>query len=283
VPRSTATTARTRRAADPAGPRTLPAVEIDVLTAQLGPAVRAGFTTRHGGRSTGPFAGLNLGSHVGDDAGDVEHNRRMLAAWAGSPVRFAHQVHGRDVLVVDDPAHSSDTDTGTVEADAVVAARPGIAVGVLVADCVPVLLADVRAGVVAAVHAGRKGFLAGVLDATLAAMTDRGARPDTVRAAIGPAAGGCCYEVPEELRAEAAARHPAVWAQTTWGTPSLDLRAGCAAALGAAGVADVQVVGGCTIEDPASYSYRRASDRGEPTGRIAGVVRIVPPTPQSRS
>ena len=163
-----------------------------------------------------------------------------------------------------------DADGDAAEADAVVAATPGTAVGVLVADCVPVLLADAEAGVVAAAHAGRKGFVAGVLEATLEAMAELGARPGATRAAIGPAAGPCCYEVPGEMRDEVGAVRPAAPSTTTWGTPSLDLRGGCAAVLREAGVAAVVTVGGCTIEDDDSFSYRR---RGV-TGRFAGVVRL---------
>jgi YfiH family protein len=239
-------------------------VSILVLPADLGAGVRAGFTRRPGGVSGGRYAGLNLGLHVGDDAADVTANRRLLEEWAGAPVTFPRQVHGTSVLLV---GEATDPDA---EADAVVAATPGAAVGVLVADCVPVLLADVEAGVVAAAHAGRKGFVAGVLEATLVAMAKLGARPGATRAAIGPAAGPCCYEVPGEMRDEVGAVRPAAPSTTTWGTPSLDLRGGCAAVLREAGVADVVTVGGCTIEDDDSFSFRRAGV----TGRFAGVVRL---------
>jgi YfiH family protein len=244
-------------------------VSIQVLAAYLGPGVRAGFTRRSGGVSTGPYTGLNLGLHVGDDADAVASNRAQVVAWAGAPVTFPRQVHGTDVLVVRDGAVEGDPDR---EADAVVAVGPGAAVGVLVADCVPVLLADREAGVVGAAHAGRQGFTAGVLESTLAAMAALGARPGEVRAAVGPAAGACCYEVPAGMRDEVGAVRPSAPATTSWGTPSLDLRGGCADVLREAGVADVVMVGGCTIEDDDSFSYRRTGV----TGRFAGVVRIVP-------
>jgi YfiH family protein len=244
-------------------------VTVQVLAVDLGPGVRAGFTRRPGGVSTGRYEGLNLGLHVGDAAADVAANRELAAAWAGGPVTFPRQVHGTDVLVVGD----GDPETA---ADAVVAAAPGAAVGVLVADCVPVLLADAGAGVVGAAHAGRKGLVAGVVEAALEAMERLGARRTEVRAAIGPAAGACCYEVPAEMRAEVGAVRPAAPATTTWGTPSLDLRGGCAAVLREAGVADVVIVGGCTIEDADSYSYRRAAGNGGVTGRFAGIVRVLP-------
>jgi len=191
-------------------------VTIQVLAADLGPGVRAGFTRRPGGGSAGPYAGLNLALHVGDQPADVAANREVLAAWAGGPVTFPNQVHGTAVLVAEsgDPAEP---------ADAVVTAVPGTAVGVLVADCVPVLLADAEAGVAGAAHAGRKGFVAGVLEAALEAMEKLGARRSAIRAAVGPAAGPCCYEVPAAMRADVGAVRPAAPATTLWGTPSLDL------------------------------------------------------------
>jgi YfiH family protein len=122
--------------------------------------------------------------------------------------------------------------------------------------------------VVAAAHAGRRGLAAGVLTRTLAAMVELGADPGRVEAALGPAAGGCCYEVPAAMRDDVEAAVPGSAATTTWGTPALDLRAGAGQQLAALGVRDVRVVGGCTIEDPTLYSFRR--DRV--TGRFAGVV-----------
>jgi YfiH family protein len=219
--------------------------------------------------STGDWEGLDLALHVGDDAAAVRRNRERLAAWAAAPVRFGRQVHGTTALVL---GPGSDRDADTTEADALVTAERGVPVGVLVADCVPVLLADAEAGVVAAVHAGRRGLLAGVLARALDAMARLGARPARTRAAIGPAAGGCCYEVPVDLADEACARRPELQARTTWGTPSLDLRAGAVADLRDGGVTEVALVGGCTIEEPALYSYRRSTV----TGRFAGVAVLLP-------
>jgi len=249
-----------------------------LLRADLGPDVVAGWTARAGGVSTGPWAGLDLGQHVGDDPAAVAANRRLLGEVLGAPVVFARQVHGvRSALVDPDAVLEPDpylADLGERDGgyDALVSATPGTALGVLVADCVPVLLADAGAGVVATAHAGRPGLLAGVLQSVVEAMTAVGARPRRIRAALGPCAGGCCYEVPQQLQDDACTVLPAARARTTWGTPSLDLRAGCAAALHAAGVDDVQVVGGCTIEDVSLYSYRRA----RVTGRFAGAVRMLP-------
>ena len=243
---------------------------VPVLPADLGAGVRAGFTTREGGVSVGDWEGLDLGLHVGDDPQAVRRNRERLAAWAGAPVRFARQVHGTTALVL--TGTGADPDADGAEADALVTARRGLPVGVLVADCMPVLLADAEAGVVAAVHAGRRGLLAGVLSAAVATMAALGAEAGRVRAAVGPAAGPCCYEVPAELADAAAGGRPELRATTTWGTPSLDLRAGAVAELHRAGVAGVALVGGCTIEDPRLYSYRRRPV----TGRSAGVVTLRP-------
>jgi polyphenol oxidase len=241
---------------------------LTILEADLGRGVRAGFTTRSGGVSTGAWAGLDLALHVGDDPDAVRRNRGLLAAWVGAPVRFARQVHATTVAVLPRP----DADDPEPEADALVTAERGLPVGVLVADCVPVLLADASAGIVAAVHAGRRGLLAGVLARAVEAMTAAGADAARIRAGVGPAAGGCCYEVPADLQEQACAGRPELRATTTWGTPALDLRAGTVAELSECGLAEVQLLGGCTIEDSSFYSYRR--DRV--TGRLAGVVTILP-------
>ncbi len=246
---------------------------LPVMTVDLGPGVLAGFTTRHGGVSTGPWASLDLALHVGDDPRLVARNRKRLASWVGAPVSFGQQVHGTRVRVLAGAA-GMPTAGGEAEpapeCDATVATDHGAAVGVLVADCVPVLLADPEAGVVAAAHAGRRGLLDGLLEVTVDALVAHGAQASRLRAALGPSAGACCYEVGEQMRADAAARRPSVWGQTSWGTPSLDLRAGCRAALASCGVHHVIEVGGCTIESPDHFSYRRAPV----TGRFAGFVRM---------
>ncbi|HEY6793409.1 MAG TPA: laccase domain-containing protein, partial [Kineosporiaceae bacterium] len=144
-----------------------------LVPVELAPGVVAGFTRRRGGVSVGAWEGLDLGLHVGDDPTAVATNRRRLAEAVGAPVVFARQVHGtrtavlpRDAGAGHDPCTS---DLGEREGgyDALVATSPGVPVGVMVADCVPVLLADAEAGVVAAAHAGRPGLLAGVLASVL--------------------------------------------------------------------------------------------------------------------
>jgi polyphenol oxidase len=251
---------------------------LQLRSVDLGAGVVAGYTTRLGGVSAGDWQGLDLGLHVGDDPVDVAANRRLLAAAVGAPVVFGRQVHGTRTAMVpaerpapEDPcvADLGQDDGGF---DALVTAGSGTALGVLVADCVPVLLADAEAGVVATAHAGRPGLLAGVLDAVIDGMVAAGARPRRIRAALGPSAGACCYEVPQALQDQACAVLPQLRARTTWGTSSLDLRAGCVAALERRGVVAVTLVGGCTIEDVRFYSYRRA----RVTGRFAGAVMMTP-------
>ena len=245
---------------------------LTVLPADLGPGVRGAFTNRAGGVSVGPHAGLDLALHVGDHPGAVRENRALLAAWAGAPVRFARQVHGTTVVRVPQEGEAVEEAAAEPEADALVTSHVGVPLGVLVADCLPVLLADARAGVAAVAHAGRRGLLAGVLLRVVEAMAALGARPGGIRACVGPAAGGCCYEVPADMLEEAVAAVPELGATTTWGTPSLDLRAGAVAQLRDLGVAAVTTAGGCTIEDASFYSYRRSRQ----TGRFAGVVVLAP-------
>jgi YfiH family protein len=181
-------------------------------------------------------------------------------------VRFArlHQVHGDDVLRVEAPG--SVPPGGAPTGDALVTTTRGQGLMVRVADCVPVLLADPVAGVVGAVHSGRPGLALGVAVRAVERMRDAGA--DRLVAWVGPHVCGGCYEVPEELRAEVAARVPAAYAETTWGTPALDIGAGVRAQLEAVDV-EVVLAGGCTREDPALHSYRRD---GAAAGRLAGLV-----------
>lgn len=239
--------------------------EPPVLEVDLGPGVRAGFTTAEDG--------FNLGLNVGDREERVLARRAVLDRWVGAPVVFARQVHAADVVVVSAAAPSGELFVAT--ADALVAVSSAVAPAVLVADCVPLLLADAQAGVVAAVHAGRRGLVAGVVEAALARMEGLGARPGRTRAVIGPAACGACYEVPADLRDEVAAVLPGTASTTSWGTPALDLPAGVRDRLTEAGVTGVIEVGGCTIEDHRWFSHRGTAS-GRPAGRGAAVVRLLP-------
>lgn len=226
-----------------------------VIRVSLGPGAHGLFTTRAGGVSAVPFQSLNLGGAAGDDPDHVRANRAIAADLLGAPVAYAHQVHGTDVL---EPGCTDGT------GDALLGTEHGV--GVLVADCVPVLLAG--PGLVAAVHAGRRGLLAGVVQNALAAMDARGA--GATHAVIGPAICGRCYEVPADLRDDAEAVDPALGATTSWGTPSIDLAAGVAAVLRRAGVSRIDDVGLCTYQDHRFYSYRREGR----TGRFAGLVAL---------
>ncbi|QOR72154.1 laccase domain-containing protein [Ruania alkalisoli] len=241
----------------------------EVLTADLGPGVWAAFTTRAGGRSSAPYDTFNLGAAVGDDPVAVEANRQLLSDRAGAPVVFLTQVHACDVVL--DPRPGQPVGEESV-ADAVVLTDPCAAAAVLVADCLPVLLAGVNdrgvPGAVAAVHAGRRGVLAGIVGQAVARM--RGAGFEVRRAAVGPAICGRCYEVPEQMQRECLDLLPSLAARTWQGSPALDLRAGVQTQLRAAGVTEVDDHAVCTREDPRFYSYRRDGQ----TGRFAGVVRL---------
>lgn len=244
----------------------VPAVPVlPVLAVDLGPGIRAGFSTRAGGVGAGRFATANLSLSVGDGPAVVAANRERLAAWAGMPVRIHRQVHGTGVASAADPVRDAD----------VVLAGPGRAASVLAADCMPVLLADPVAGVAAAAHAGRVGLAAGVLQAAVAAMAARGADPARVRAVVGPSVCGRCYEVPAAMRDEVDRLVPGTAARTRAGTPALDLPAGAVAVLRATGVASVEVLGICTAQDDRFFSHRGDGGARTPTGRTAGVVALV--------
>ncbi|AKJ13732.1 laccase [Streptomyces incarnatus] len=225
------------------------------------------FTDRWGGVSAAPYEELNLGGAVGDEPEAVRTNRDIAAKSLGldpGRVVWMNQVHGADVAVVDEPW----ADRPVPEVDAIVTARRGLALAVLTADCVPVLLADPVAGVVAAVHAGRPGMVRGVVPAAVRAMGELGAEPGRIVARTGPAVCGRCYEVPEAMRAEVAAVEPAAHAETSWGTPAVDVSAGVHAQLDRLGVRDRAQSPECTLESGDHFSYRR--DRT--TGRLAGYV-----------
>lgn len=193
-----------------------------------------------------------------DDLGRLERETGL---------RFArlNQVHGADVHVVDEVPEAGPLDD-VPTADAQVTALPGVGLMVRVADCVPVVLADPIAGVIGVVHAGRPGMALDVTTRAVEAMARLGATD--VVGWIGPHVCGGCYEVPEQMRADVAGDVPASYAETTWGTPALDLGAGVRSQLEAAGVRVVDA-SACTREDEALHSYRRD---GADAGRFAGLV-----------
>ncbi|HEU4900367.1 MAG TPA: peptidoglycan editing factor PgeF [Actinomycetota bacterium] len=264
------------RPGDPEPPWPPVLVAEDLLEA----GIVAAFTGRAGGTSGAPFATLNLGLRVQDDLRRVLANRRRVATvlgLAGHSWALARQVHGTEVARVEvgrlgqGPPEAKPT---VGEADGLVTTDPGVVLAVLTADCAPVLLADPGAQVVGAVHAGWRGLAAGVVEAGVAAMAELGADPGAVVGLVGPAAGGCCYEVGPEVREAVGGRYPAALATTGDGRPALDPAAGAAQALERAGVGQVRVAGECTIDlEERFFSHRR--DRGR-TGRQAGLVALVP-------
>ncbi len=222
--------------------------------------VRVVITDRVGGVSAAPFDTLNLAAHVGDDPEAVATNRRHLAALAEVPsdrLVVLAAVSGGPVAVVE---HADPGEVTGVEA--LVTTQPDLALAVIAADCVPVLLADDRAGVVAVAHAGRRGVAARITSQALDAMLGLGARPEYLVAWVGPAICGRCYEVGDDVAREVTAVAPAAASTTSWGTTALDLPAAVAAELAAAGVADVTRDPRCTAEDPLLFSYRRDGRTG---------------------
>ncbi|WP_411376162.1 peptidoglycan editing factor PgeF [Arthrobacter sp. MPF02] len=220
--------------------------------ADILPGVSAAFTDTGAG---------NLALHVGDDPAQVQLRRAELERQMGvapSGLRFMNQVHGTTVAVMD-------KDSTAPEADSMVSR--GLPLAVMVADCIPVLLAGSSAEgpVLAAVHAGRPGVANGVIPATVDRMRSLGA--SQISAWLGPSICGNCYEVPAALQDEVAAAVPAARSTTSWGTPGLDLPAGARSQLHQAGV-DVAYSGECTLETESLFSYRRNRN----TGRFVGVV-----------
>jgi len=242
--------------------------------------VDVAFTDRHGGVSEGAFASLNLGRVDGEVAHAVEENLALVtraftaAREEPPPVVGMRQVHGADVHVVDHlEAVAGSGRAGPSEpviADGLATRLAGVALLVRVADCVPVLLADVAHGVVGAAHAGRAGLVAGIVPATVARMRQLGA--EDIVAWAGPHVCGSCYEVPEPMRAQVAAAVPESYSETSWGTPALDVGAGVTAQLVREGI-EVTEVDRCTLEDDDLFSYRR---QGPASGRLGGLVWVRP-------
>ena len=231
-----------------------------------GRPVRMLFTSRAGGVSASPYDSFNLGDHVGDAPDSVAANRKRLADVVGlDPELFVwmEQLHTNTVTVVGGPQD------GAVEAtDALVTTSKRLALCVLVADCVPVLLADHNAGVVAAAHAGRLGARNGIVPRTVETMRELGAEPANIQALLGPAAAGESYEVPEDMADDVEARLPGSRTRTKKGTPGLDIRAGLVRQLLSLGVTHIDADPRDTVTDESFFSYRREKT----TGRQAGVV-----------
>ena len=232
---------------------------------------QAVFTNRVGGGSTGAYATLNLGDHVGDDPAVVARNRKIVDEAIGRKVVWMHQTHSNRVAQVHPGYTDSPADADGIIIDTREFAELGLATpaaGVMVADCVPLLLASDDGLLVAAVHAGRAGMVTGIVREAVIAMRKLGAQNGKIHAAIGPAICGACYEVPEAMRTHVTGHVPAAWSRTRVGSPGLDLQAGVISQLRTAGVRITFASKRCTFEDRNLYSYRRDGV----TGRFAGIV-----------
>jgi YfiH family protein len=237
----------------------------------LGPGALGLFTGRGGGVSAAPFGTLNMSDAVGDDPAAIARNRQLVASSCGlgpAALAWMRQVHGSDVARI----QAGPAPQAPPQADAIFTDEPALALGVTVADCAPVLLADPVARIVGAAHAGRAGMAAGVVPALVAAMSEAGADPGRMHAIVGPAICGQCYEVSADLREQVAAAVPGSGCLTRAGTPGIDIRAGVGAQLASAGVRAVRADPRCTAETPELYSYRRDGS----TGRFAGLVWLAP-------
>jgi len=247
-----------------------------------GHAVDALVTTRQGGVSTGPYSSLNLGLHVGDDPGCVVENRRRAAAALGlelADLVFCTQSHGRGVVVVDRTHRGRGTTSAAdalPDADALVTATPGVGLVVMVADCVPLVLYEPTAQVLACVHAGWRGTVARVVDAAIEAVAALGGRPDRILAGIGPAITD--YQVGAEVAAAArdcfGSQVDEVVQPDETGRWRFDLKAANRRVLLNAGVqvANIEVSGEATGEGSPFFSHRAA----RPCGRFAALATLRP-------
>lgn len=249
---------------------------LEILTSdRLGP-IRHGFFTRKGGASSGVFAGLNCGAGSSDQTDAVAINKARVADAMGvapEALVTVHQVHSADAVVVDGPL------SDRPEADAIVTATPGLALAILTADCQPVLFADQQAGVVGAAHAGWKGALNGVLEATLDAMEELGADRANVTAVIGPSISQQAYEVGPEFLDNFMTENTGnarFFADGEGDRKMFDLPAYGLHRLKRAGVGEAEWIRQCTYSDAERfYSYRRATHAGESDyGRLISVIRL---------
>ena len=248
---------------------------LDVITS---PALgaRHGFFGRAGGASSGIFEGLNCGRGSSDQADIVAINRGRVAGALGigpEALVSVHQIHSPLVAIL------SALPDAPLKADAMVTDRPGIALGILTADCQPVLMEDPEAGVIGAAHAGWKGAVAGVLEATLEAMEQIGADRSRIRAAVGPSISQRAYEVGPEMRDAVLVTDP--WAERHFARGEgdrflFDLPGYGVSRLLQAGVASAEWTGHCTYTDAQRfYSYRRSVHRQEADyGRLVSAIRL---------
>ncbi|NIJ19879.1 hypothetical protein FHS95_001548 [Sphingomonas naasensis] len=251
--------------------------EVEVIRARALDGVAHGFLGRRGGVSTGMVAGLNVGTGSADDPEAIAENRRRAgeAVIPGARLVTPYQVHSPDAVAVIAPFE----ERLRPRADALVTDRPGLALGILTADCAPVLLADRAAGVVGAAHAGWKGAVAGVTDSTIALMESLGAQRARIVAAVGPCIARASYEVDDGFFRGFVEVDPAnerFFADGKPGHHQFDLEAYVAHRLAAAGVRTIETLGLDTYSDESRfYSFRRATHRGEPDyGRQIAIIGI---------
>ncbi len=249
---------------------------LDIITADCLAPLRHGFFGRTGGASSGIFAGLNCGAGSSDQREAIDINRARVAdAMDVAPASLVgvHQIHSSDVVTI------TKATTERPKADALVTATPGIALSILTADCQPVLFADAQAGVIGAAHAGWKGAVNGVLDATVQAMVSLGATPSTISAVIGPSISQSAYEVGPEFLDEFLAEDPnnaRFFAQGRDDRYQFDLPSYGLACLRMAGVGHAEWTRHCTYSDPDRFfSYRRATHNREADyGRLIASIRL---------
>lgn len=249
---------------------------LEILTSDALTPLRHGFFTRHGGASSGVFAGLNCGSGSSDQREVVAINRARVADAMGvAPDHLlgVHQIHSKDVVTAAAPLAEKP------RADALVTNTPGLALSVLTADCQPVLFADAKAGVIGAAHAGWRGALDGILTATVDAMVDLGASREGITAVIGPSISQSAYEVGPEFIDEFLAQDPEYaryFAQGAGDKMQFDLPGFGLNRLRAAGVGHAEWTRHCTYSDPARfYSYRRTTHAKEADyGRLIAAITL---------
>lgn len=248
---------------------------VELFRAEVLEGVAHGFLGRRGGTSTGLVAGLNVGLGAGDDDQAVQANRRLAVEAVLPCARLAtvYQVHSADCVTVPEPW----PDAERPHADALVTDRPGLLLGIVTADCAPVLLADLAAGVIGAAHAGWKGALGGVTDATIAAMEALGANRANIAAAVGPCIAQASYEVDQGFIARFCMEDPAnarFFADRRAGHGQFDLEHYVAARLESAGIGPVQRMQLDTYPDADRfYSFRRATHLAEPSyGRQISLI-----------
>ena len=238
---------------------------VEVIRSRLLEGVRHGFLGRRGGVSTGVCEGLNVGLGSDDDRQAIRTNRGLAveAVAPGARLVTVHQVHSPTVIAVTEPC----PDDARPHADAMVTDRPGLALGILTADCTPVLFADREAGVIGAAHSGWKGAFGGVLESTVDAMEGLGADRARIVAAVGPTIARKSYEVDEGFFrrfVEADPENERFFSGGRVGHHQFDLEAYVVSRLATAGLRQIEALGLDTYSDPDRFfSYRRATHRGE--------------------